>query len=143
MFFKRYRALLILGIVLATFIILIIFFQQIKREELYNQLTKIELKDVRIGAGVSNGVLGTAIFGEIQNNGDKIVSIAEMKVEFINREKFVYFCNFTVLVQKFNIHFSNSYNFFSLIINLSKNCCSKDPIRCPYSYPYILKLNLC
>ena len=86
MFFRRYRALLILGIVFAILIVLLFFFQQIKRDELNNQLTQVELQNVRIGAGISNGVLGTAIFGEIYNKGDKIISIAEMNVEFINED---------------------------------------------------------
>ena len=86
MFFRRYRALLILGIVFAILIVLMFFFQKIKRDELNNQLTKVELQNVRIGAGISNGVLGTAIFGEIYNKGDKIISIAEMNVEFINED---------------------------------------------------------
>ena len=84
MFFRRYRAFLILGIVLAILIILMVFFQQIKREELNNQLTKVELQNVRIGLGTSNGILGTAIFGEINNKGENIISIAEMNVEFLN-----------------------------------------------------------
>ena len=84
MFFRRYRSLLILGIVLAILIVLIFLFQQIKQNELNNQLTKVELQNVRIGVGTSNGVLGTAIFGEINNKGDKIISIAEMNVEFLN-----------------------------------------------------------
>ena len=86
MFFKRYKSLLILGIVLAILILLMFLFQQIKREELNNQLTKVELQNVRIGVGISNGVLGTAIFGEINNKGEKIVSIAEMNVEFLNED---------------------------------------------------------
>ena len=60
------------------------FFQKIKRDELNNQLTKVELHNVKIGVGTSNGVLGTAIFGEINNKGEKIISIAEMNVEFLN-----------------------------------------------------------
>ena len=84
MFFRRYRALVILGIVFAILLLLIFFFQQIKKNELQNQLTKVELLNLRIGAGISNGVLGTAIFGEINNIGDKIISIAEMNVEFLN-----------------------------------------------------------
>ena len=86
MFFRRYRALLILGVVFAILIVLMFFFQQIKRDELNNQLKQVELQNVRIGAGMSNGVLGTAIFGEIYNKGDKIISIAEMNVEFINED---------------------------------------------------------
>ena len=86
MFFRRYRTLLILGIVFAILIVLMFFFQQIKRDELNNQLTQVELQNVRIGTGISNGVLGTAIFGEIFNKGDKIISIAEMNVEFINED---------------------------------------------------------
>ena len=86
MFFKRYRSLLILGIVLAILIVLMFLFQQIKQDELNNQLTKVELQNVRIGAGISNGGLGTAIFGEINNKGEKIISIAEMNVEFLNED---------------------------------------------------------
>ena len=86
MFFRRYRALVILGVVFAIMILLIVFIQQIKRDELKNQLTKVELQNVRVGAGISNGILGTAIFGEINNKGEKIISIAEMNVEFLNED---------------------------------------------------------
>ena len=86
MFFIRNRAFVILGIVLAILIVLMFLFQKIKRDELNNQLTKVELQNVRIGVGTSNGVLGTAIFGEIYNKGEKIISIAEMNVEFLNED---------------------------------------------------------
>ena len=86
MFFRRYRVLLILGTVLAILIVLMFFAQQIKRDELNNQLIQVELKNLRIGAGISDGVLGTAIFGEINNKGEKIISIAEMNVEFLNEK---------------------------------------------------------
>ena len=86
MFFRRNRAIVILGIVLAILIVLMFFFQKIKRDELNSQLTKVELQNVKIGVGTSNGVLGTAIFGEIHNKGEKIISIAEMNVEFLNEE---------------------------------------------------------
>ena len=86
MFFRRYRALVILGIVFSILILLFVFFQQIKQDELNNQLTKIELQNLRIGAGISNEVLGTAIFGEISNKGEKIISIAEMTVEFLKED---------------------------------------------------------
>ena len=84
MILKRYRALLILGIIFAILIVLMVFFQKIKRDELNNQLKKVELQNVRIGVGKSNGILGTAIFGEINNKGENIISIAEMNVEFLN-----------------------------------------------------------
>ena len=86
MFFTRNRAIVILGIVLAILIVLIFFFQKIKRDELNKQLSKVELQNVKIGVGTSNGVLGTAIFGEINNKGRKIISIAEMDVEFFNED---------------------------------------------------------
>ena len=86
MFFKKNRAIVILGIVLAILIVLMFFFQKINRDELNNQLKKVELQNVRIGVGTSNGVLGTAIFGEIYNKGEKIISIAEMNVEFLNED---------------------------------------------------------
>ena len=86
MFFRRNRAIVILGIVLSILIVLMFFFQKIKRDELNNQLTKVELQNVKIGVGTSNGVLGTAIFGEINNKGKKIISIAEMNVEFLNED---------------------------------------------------------
>ena len=86
MFFKKYRAIVILGIVLAILIMLMFYFQKINRDELNNQLKKVELTNLRIGVGTSNGVLGTAIFGEINNQGEKIISIAEMNVEFLNED---------------------------------------------------------
>ena len=86
MFFRRNRAIVILGIVLAILIVLMFFFQKIKRDKLNNQLSKVELQNVKIGVGTSNGVLGTAIFGEINNKGKKIISIAEMNVEFLNED---------------------------------------------------------
>ena len=86
MFFRRYKSILILGVVLAILIVLMFLFQQIKRDNLNNQLTKVELQNVRIGVGTSNGVLGTAIFGEINNKGEKIISIAEMNVEFLDED---------------------------------------------------------
>ena len=86
MILKRYRALLILGIVLAILIMLMFYFQKINRDELNNQLKKVELQNVRIGVGTSNGVLGTAIFGVVNNKGEKIISIAEMNVEFLNED---------------------------------------------------------
>ena len=86
MFFKKFRSLLILGTVLAILVVFMFLFQQIKQDELNNQLTKVELQNVRIGVGTSNGVLGTAIFGEINNKGEKIISIAEMNVEFLNED---------------------------------------------------------
>ena len=84
MFFRRNRAIVILGVVLAILIVLMFFFQKIKSDELNNQLSKVKLQNVKIGVGSSNGVLGTAIFGEINNKGEKIISIAEMNVEFLN-----------------------------------------------------------
>ena len=84
MFFRKYRTLVILGLAFAILIPLIVFFQQNKHDELNNQLSKVKLQNVRIGTGISNGVLGTAIFGEINNRGEKIISIAEMSVEFLN-----------------------------------------------------------
>ena len=86
MFFRRYRVIVILGIVFSILVLFMFFFQQIKQDELKNQLTKVELHNVRIGTGLSNGVLGTAIFGEINNKGEKIISIAEMNVEFLNED---------------------------------------------------------
>ena len=86
MFFRRYRSLQILGIVLASLIVLMYLLKKIKQDELNNQLTKVELQNVRVGVGTSNGVLGTAIFGEIINKGEKIISIAEMNVEFLKED---------------------------------------------------------
>ena len=86
MFFRRYRFLIILGIFLAILAALMIFFRHIKQDQLDYQLTKVEIQNVRLGVGISDGDLGTAIFGEITNNGEKIISIAEMDVEFLNED---------------------------------------------------------
>ena len=84
MFLKRHKLFAILGFVIITLLILTIYFQQMKREELQNELSKVELQDVKIGAGTSKGKLGTAIFGIILNNGERTIKIATMSVEFID-----------------------------------------------------------
>ena len=86
MFFRRHKALVILGIIFFILAIITLFFQQVKREELQNELAKVELQNVRIGAGTSIGKLGTAIFGVIQNNGERAIKIATMSVYFFGEE---------------------------------------------------------
>ena len=80
----RYKTFAVLGVVIIILLILTIYFQQMKREELQNELSKVELQDVRIGAGTSKGKLGTAIFGIISNNGERTIKIATMRVEFFD-----------------------------------------------------------
>ena len=86
MFFKRHKALVILGTIFFFLAIIALFFQQLKREELQNELAKVELQDVRIGAGTSIGKLGTSIFGVIQNNGERTIKIATMSVYFFRKD---------------------------------------------------------
>ena len=86
MFFRRHKALVILGIIFFILAIITLFFQQVKHEELQNELAKVELQNVRIGAGTSIGKLGTAIFGVIQNNGERTIKIATMSVCFFGED---------------------------------------------------------
>ena len=86
MFFRRFRAIFIIVLVFTILISIIFLIKQIKQDELNKQLTKVELQNVRIGTGISNGVLGTGIFGEINNKGEKTISIAEMIVKFMNED---------------------------------------------------------
>ena len=86
MFFRRHEALMILGIIFIVLAIITLYFQQVKREELQNELTKIELQNVRVGAGTSKGKLGIAIFGVIQNNGERTIKIATMNVNFFGED---------------------------------------------------------
>ena len=86
MFFRRHKALVILGIIFFILAIITLFFQQVKHEELQNELVKVELQNVRIGAGTSIGKLGTAIFGVIQNNGERTIKIATMSVYFFGED---------------------------------------------------------
>ena len=65
---------------------LTLYFQQIKLEELHTELAKVELQNVRVGAGTSKGKLGTAIFVVIQNNGEHTIKIATMNVNFIGED---------------------------------------------------------
>ena len=87
MFFRRHKAFVILGIIFFILAIITLFFQQVKHEELQNELAKVELQNVRIGAGTSIGKLGTAIFGVIQNNGERTIKIATMSVYFFGEEE--------------------------------------------------------
>ena len=86
MFFNRHKQLFILGIIVIALSVLTLYFQQIKLEELQNELAKVELQNVRVGAGTSKGKLGTAIFGVIQNNGENTIKIATVNVHFIGED---------------------------------------------------------
>ena len=86
MFFNRHKQLFILGIIVIVQSVLTLYFQQIKLEELQNELAKVELQNVRVGAGTSKGKLGTAIFGVIQNNGENTIKIATVNVHFIGED---------------------------------------------------------
>ena len=86
MFFNRHKLLFILGIIVIVLSVLTLYFQQIKLEELKNELAKVELQNVRVGAGTSKGKLGTAIFGVIQNNGENTIKIATVNVHFIGED---------------------------------------------------------
>jgi len=86
MFFNRHKLLFILGIIVIVLSVLTLYFQQIKLEELKNELAKVELQNVRVGAGTSKGKLGTAIFGVIQNNGENTIKIATVNIHFIGED---------------------------------------------------------
>ena len=86
MFFNRHKQLFILGIFVIVLSGFTLYFQQIKLEELQNELAKVELQNVRVGAGTSKGKLGTAIFGVIQNNGENTIKIATVNVHFIDED---------------------------------------------------------
>ena len=86
MFFNRHKQLFILGIIVIVLSALTLYFQQIKLEELKNELAKVELQNVRVGVGTSKGKLGTAIFGVIQNNGENTIKIATVNVHFIGED---------------------------------------------------------
>ena len=86
MFFNRHKHLFILGIIVIVLSVLTLYFQQIKLEELKNELAKVELQNVNVGAGTSKGKLGTAIFGVIQNNGENTIKIATVNVHFIGED---------------------------------------------------------
>ena len=86
MFFNRHKQLFILGIIAIVLSVVTLYFQQIKLEELKNELAKLELQNVRVGAGTSKGKLGTAIFGVIQNNGENTIKIATVNVHFIGED---------------------------------------------------------
>ena len=86
MFFNRHKQLFILVIIVIVLSVITLYFQQIKLEELQNELAKVELQNVRVGAGTSKGKLGTAIFGVIQNNGENTIKIATVNVHFIGED---------------------------------------------------------
>ena len=86
MFFNRHKQLFILGIIVIVLSVLTLYFQQIKLEELQNELAKVELQNVRVGVGTSKGKLGTAIFGVIQNNGENSIKIATVNIHFIGED---------------------------------------------------------
>ena len=84
MFLKKRKALIVL--LLSGFFLgfLILFFQEMKQKELQIELDKVELRNIRVGVGTSKGKMGTAIFGEIINNGRHLIKIAVIKVAFLS-----------------------------------------------------------
>jgi hypothetical protein len=86
MFFRQHKRLFFIVIIVIILSILTLYFQQIKLKELRIELAKVELQNVRVGAGTSKGKLGTAIFGVIQNNGEHTIKIANMNVNFIGED---------------------------------------------------------
>ena len=86
MFFRRHKVLVMFGIIFIFLAIITLIVQQVKREKLKNELAKVALQNVRIGAGTSIGKLGTAIFGVIQNNGERTIKIAVMNVHFFRED---------------------------------------------------------
>jgi hypothetical protein len=86
MFFRQHKRLFFILIIVIALSILTLYFQQIKLKELRIELAKVELQNVRVGAGTSKGKLGTAIFGVIQNNGEHTIKIATMNVNFIGED---------------------------------------------------------
>jgi len=86
MFFNRYKQLFILVIIVIVLSVLTLYFQQIKLEELQNELAKVELQNIRVGAGTSKGKLGTAIFGVVRNKGENTIKIATVNVHFIGED---------------------------------------------------------
>jgi len=86
MFFRQHKRLFFIVIIVIVLSILTLYFQKIKLKELRIELAKVELQNVRVGAGTSKGKLGTAIFGVIQNNGEHTIKIANMNVNFIGED---------------------------------------------------------
>ena len=86
MFFRQHKQLFFIVIIVIVLSIITLYFQKIKLKELQNELAKVELQNVRVGAGTSKGKLGTAIFGVIQNNGEHTIKIATMNVNFIGED---------------------------------------------------------
>tara|TARA_Y100001970_G_C14008192_1_gene736989 strand:+ start:36 stop:467 length:432 start_codon:yes stop_codon:yes gene_type:complete len=85
MFFKKIKFIIFLILSGVALLTLTFYFQDLKKKELAIELKKILIKDVRIGVGRSKGKLGTAIFGEILNNGTRVIKIATIKVFFLSK----------------------------------------------------------
>jgi len=85
MFFKKHKPILVLVIVVLFLGALALYFQEIKQRELKKELDKVEVQEVRVGIGTSKGKLGTAIFGEIINNGERSIKIAVLKIFFLGK----------------------------------------------------------
>jgi len=86
-FFKKHKLLLVLIITIFFLGIISLYFREIKQKELQDELGKVEIQNIRIGTGTSKGKLGTAIFGEIKNNGGRVIKIATLKVFFMSESE--------------------------------------------------------
>ena len=80
------KPLLYLTIIIVLFGVFGFYIQQKKKDDLLTALTKVEITDIKTAPGISKGKAGTAIFGTIHNNGERIIKIATMNVAFYGKD---------------------------------------------------------
>ena len=84
MHLKKLKSIIFIFSIILLVLGIIFYFNKIKQNELKVELGKVEVRNLIIGTGTSKGEIGTAIFGEIFNNGMRTIKIAVLNVSFLS-----------------------------------------------------------
>ena len=81
---SKFRIPLLIGMVLVLATGAVLYIQQQKKSELDAAIELVKISNLRIGVGSYGNQEGTGLFGNLQNEGDEIISIATLQVAFLD-----------------------------------------------------------
>jgi len=83
---RHYRPTLALGVGLTVLVLVLAGLREWKQHEMTEALASVELRDVQVGVGAGGDQLGTGVFGILENHGQRTISEATLRVDFINAD---------------------------------------------------------
>ena len=81
---RHYRPTLVLGAGIAAVLLVLVGLREWKQREMNEALDSIELRDLQVSVGQGGDRFGTGVFGTLQNHGQRVISEATLRVDFIN-----------------------------------------------------------